>query len=315
MPTRPRIITVSLNPAIDRTVEVRDFALGKHQNAREIARIPGGKAINVSRVLSKLSIFSVATGFLGQDNRRIFQQLTDGPRIRDEFICLPGETRVNTTITDPVRNLDTHLKYPGLEISSDVLAQLEEKLHALAGPDSAVVFSGSAPPGIAPQQHCRLVRRCAEAGSRVLVDTSGPALRQLSDQPMWVIKPNLAELQELAGRELRGEAERFEFARGLTRHIDHVLLSLGSEGACLFTPQLALHAAVGIPLSEVVNTVGCGDALLAGFLAGLWRAAPVKEAFSDAVALASAAACTATSAEFHPDTYSKLRTRVALTAL
>lgn len=309
------IITVALNPAIDRAVEVDRLVPGSHQVGRELARIPGGKAVNVSRVLDALGVRNVATGLLGEENRGVFAPLFASGRVSDEFFSLPGRTRENITITDRQNAIETHIRMPGLEVPARQLERLTKKLLLLAGADSIVVFSGSLPPGVSVEDFAKLVDACVSAGARVALDTSGDALGALAGHKLWLVKPNAAELSLLVGRELATANEQVEAARRLVGPVETVLLSRGADGAWLFDSELALHARVDLAGRAVRNTVGCGDALLAAFLAGVWREQPVRYCLRDAVACASAAALTPTSAEFDADVYTTLQDQAELTEI
>jgi 1-phosphofructokinase len=315
MPTTPAIITVSLNPAIDRTIEVDSFTVGAHQPGREIRRTPGGKAVNVSRTLAALGVRTIATGFLGEDNRSGFDVLFRKTLVNDQFFTLPGRTRENVTIADLATHQETHIRDRGLEIPRRALDRLDKKLKLLARSDSIVIFSGSLPPGIGADDFHDLVSHCIGAGARVAVDTGGEALRAMASLPLWLIKPNGAELSKLVGRPLQDAVEQVQAARELAARVTNVLLTRGGEGAYLVTADLALHARVPVPADRVCNTVGCGDALLGAFVAGVWRAQSPREALARAVALATAAACTLGPAEFDPETLDQFRSQVEITEL
>ncbi len=315
MSDSPTIVCVSLNPAIDRVIETPELTLGAHQQGRDVSRTPGGKAVNVSRVLAALNTASVATGFLGAENRSAFAPAFASPLVRDEFFTLDGWTRENVTLADPVAAQETHIRCGGLAPSERFVERLARKLDLLCRSDATVVFAGSLPPEMTPETFRSLVDVCLDAGARAAVDTHGPALAAVADCPLWLVKPNAAELAQLAGRELGDEAELFRAARALTDHVEMVLLSRGEKGACLFTRDEALSAVAAVPQEDLRNTVGCGDALLAAFVAGLCSGAGLRDALAGAVATASASACTLRSATFEPDVRDALRETVAVREL
>ena len=314
MPAIPNIVTVSLNPAIDRTIEVEHLTIGAHQRGREIRRTPGGKGVNVSRTLSTLGLRNVATGFLGDQNRAELAPLFDKTHVLDEFFTLPGRTRENVTLADRASRQETHIRDRGLEVPPAALDRLTKKLAMLAGDQGLVIFSGSLPPGVGPADFARLVDACIAAGARVAVDTSGPALRAVADRPLWLVKPNAAELADLVGRELHDMPQRIHAAKELNQTIHTVLLTCGARGAVLFAPGIALHAMVDVPPPlRVANTVGCGDVLLGAFVAAVWQGRPLDDALVRAVAAAAASACTVSPAEFDDETLRQLRDNVRLT--
>ena len=213
----PTIVTVSLNPAIDRVIEVPDFKPGAHQVGREVSRIAGGKAVNVSRVLAALGVPNIATGFLGQENRADFEQILKGPLVKDELFLLPGRTRENVTIADPTTGRETHIRDLGLEVPAPALGRLVSKLKLLCSRRPVVIFGGSRPPGISVEVFAELVSNCISAGARVAVDASGEGLAAMAGKPLWLVKPNADELAQLVGRELPTEQKRFQAARELAK--------------------------------------------------------------------------------------------------
>jgi len=333
------IITVTLNPAVDRLLEVRRLLPGEHQVAREISRTPGGKGVNVSRALSSLGVASTAAGFVGKDNRAEFAALFEDPQVQDAFLDLPGRTRENVSILARETGTVTHFRDVGLPVDHLSVARLGRRLEQRAGDGATVVFSGSLPPGLAPAALAGLASRCHKAGTRVAVDTSGDALRTAAGLPLWLFAPNVAELSELAEEPLVKPGAQVTAARRLFPDAGFVLVSRGAEGALLVREREAWSARVTEPL-DVKNTVGCGDVLLGTFVAcatgclqpvphGLQpnRGAPIgaaepggaelspKAALSHAVATASAAACHELPATFDPALADRLAGSVALTEL
>ncbi|MGC9454299.1 MAG: 1-phosphofructokinase family hexose kinase [Phycisphaerae bacterium] len=315
MPASTRIITVSLNPAVDRVLEVPDFRIGAHQTGREIRRTPAGKGVNVSRVLAKLGAPCVATGFLGRDNRDEFRHVLADDRTADEFFPLPGRTRENVTITDPENNRETHIRNPGLKVDERNFQRLLTKLRLIAREGYFVLFCGSTPPGIGPDEFARLVDTCLETGARVAVDTSGPPLKAVADRKLWLLKPNAAELSELVGRDLPDRDAQLAAGRELAQRVSVVLLTSGAEGAYLLTRDQAVHGHVEIDAQEVRNTVGCGDVMLGAFVAGIDAGMDIRDAFAQTIAAATAAACHLVTAEFEAELFEQFKQRVELTDL
>lgn len=309
------IITVSLNPTIDRVLEVQNFTLGQHQVGREVLRVPGGKAVNVSRVLASLGVRSVITGFLGAENRLQFDPFLKSATVVDEFFVLPGRTRENVTIVDPHAGQETHIRDVGLTVDATNLNRLRKKLDLMGREGSIVIFSGSLPPGVTPLDFQGLVRTCLDTGARVAVDTSGAALHAMTGLPLWLVKPNLAELSELTGRAAQTVTEQLDAACELAATVNTVLLTRGAEGAYLVVEGKVYHGRAALDQARVVSTVGCGDALLATYVAGAVRGLKPPAALRDALACASASACTAAPAEFDADVMDELRATVEVEAL
>ncbi len=307
------IITVTLNAAVDRVVEVENFTVAAHQTGREISRVAGGKGINVSRVLATMNAPSIATGFIGKENRSVFDPIFRDGTIADELVVLDGRTRENVTITDRATGAETHIRDIGLEVSSHDVEKLSRKLSAVTHRDSVVIFSGSLPPGINPDAFAGLIDVCTEIGAKVALDTSGQALRAIAAKKLWLMKPNRTELSELAGKDLVDSNEQLRAARHLTSNVEIVLYTLGAEGAYLLTRDVTLHGCVELEPGEVRNTVGCGDVLLGAFVAGYSGGEEVRECFRKAIATASASATTPRTAELDPELGRELETEVRIT--
>jgi len=283
------IITVTLNPAIDRVIEVESFSVGEHQVGRERLRQAAGKGVNVSRTLARMELPSVATGFLGTQSVPEYINVFADRRITNAFVMLPGQTRENFTITDLRSRRETHIRSEGLPVDAWGLARLTRTLERLVEPGTTVIFSGSLPPGVLPGHLAALVQGCLSRGARVAVDTNGPALSAVADLPLWVVKPNAKELADLLGSPTK-EHEQLADTRKLASRFEHVLLSLGARGAYLVTDGIALYGVLELAAEEVVSTVGCGDVFLAAYIAGLVQGLEPRDAFAGALAFGAACA-------------------------
>ncbi|MDD4890697.1 MAG: 1-phosphofructokinase family hexose kinase [Phycisphaerae bacterium] len=303
------IVTVTMNPAIDRMIAVDKFEVGGHQLGREVARIAGGKGVNVSKALARLGAASVATGFLGRDNSRFFESMlmaqSEQPlcrRINLQFFEVPGLTRENVTILDSASGVETHVRDLGPGISDRDLLRLKRKLDLMSRPGSLVIFGGGLPPGVDGESFSQIVRICEAAGARVAVDTSEAALGAVRDEKLFLVKPNRHELAQLLGRDVgpdRGEIVKA--GRELAGRFDYVLISLGAEGGLAFHEQTAIAGRVPIDPDRIVSTVGCGDCLLAGFVAGLTAGKDLVDAYRLALAAATANLLGGGAAEFKPE--------------
>jgi 1-phosphofructokinase len=305
------IITVTLNPAVDRTVAVDGLRVGAHQPVQTVARVAGGKGVNVSRVLAGLGVPCTATGFLGRENASEFQPIFAGGSIRDAFLKLPGRTRENVTIADTADGTDTHLRDAGLAVRPADVRELGAQLAASIEPGDVVLLCGSLPPGMSAEAFAEMVRLCIDAGGQVGIDTSGEALSTVRRAKAWLLKPNVAELAELIGREVPTLDEQLKAARGIAQRGTAVLLSRGADGACLVTAEGTWCARLEREI-EVLNTVGCGDTLLGAFVAAVWMDHPPAEALRQAVATAGATAMTAGTAVFDPAKAERLMGSVAV---
>jgi len=268
METNFDIVTVTFNPAIDQTVFLDRLEVGAVNRVANGHRQAGGKGINVSSMLGSYGIPSIATGFLGEDNQQLFKELFESKSITDEFIRIPGETRTGIKIIDHSSNETTDINFHGLAPTSSDLRSFAKKIHQLLDPGRWFVIAGSLPESFSLDFFREILVIIKTSGAKIAVDTSGEALKIAICAGVDLIKPNHHELAEYLGQELPDFQSRLEAAKNLQRKkIPHVVLSLGSEGALFITPGNALLAAA--PPVNVVSTVGAGDSLLAGYLAGL----------------------------------------------
>ncbi len=265
---QPRIVTITLNPAIDETVLLARFEPGTVNRATDLHRQAGGKGVNVSAMLGRYGIPSIATGFLGEDNPQLFTELFTRHRITDAFVRIPGETRCGIKLIDLASQETTDINFRGLSPSPADLGRLLEGLETLVQPGGWVVVAGSLPEGFGLDAFAQMLARIRAGGAKLAVDTSGAALMTAIRAGVDLIKPNHHELAECLGRGLPDFASRVEAARALQRDaVPQVIVSMGAEGALFLGPESALLASA--PPVKVLSTVGAGDSLLAGYLAGL----------------------------------------------
>ena len=286
------IVTVTLNPAVDKALEVPGFAVGAHARAVVRSLLPAGKGVNVARGVARLGGRAEATGFIGRNEERMFVESLAEEGVPAEFCAVNGPTRTNTTVLDPHARTTTHLRERGFRVGPEDLAAigalLERRL--LSWPKATLVFAGSLPDGVPPNAFVDLLRSCAEGGAEVVVDTNGPALRAAVESgAVRAVKPNLEELAECLGRPVP-RSEALDAARELLGRVRTVLLTLGEEGAYLVDEQGALGRRCTLEAGELGNTVGCGDAFLAGWLRGRELGREPADALCWAVAAGAASA-------------------------
>lgn len=282
------IITITLNPAIDQTVFLDQLRPGCVNRCSRHHLQPGGKGVNVSSLLGQFGIPTTATGFLGDQNPRLFEERFLHLDIRDAFIRIPGETRTGIKIIDQSLDQTTDINFPGLSPGPRHLQALEETLLTLARPGRWFVLAGSAPAGLDADVFGRIVRLLKSAGALVAADTSGEPLAAVIHNGADLIKPNHDELAQLVGCDPADTDACIQAACELQRsRVPSLILSLGAQGAVFLSPDAALRATPSP--TAVVSTVGAGDALLAGYLAGLSRSLPPAERARLACAFARAA--------------------------
>ncbi len=257
------IYTVTLNPALDKTVEIPSFTINSVNRANVIRTDPAGKGINVSRTIQKLGSRSTAMGILaGTCGRQILDALRE-MGIETDFIFTEGETRTNLKITDPVLHTNTDINEPGIIYSEPDLRSLSEKLRAHVRKEDIVIFSGKAPSGSPPDIYRRLIQECNELGARVILDADGQALAEGIQASPYIIKPNSPELSELVGRHFKDAADMEASARAMMNEtgISKIVVSMGDEGLLYVTSDQTVRAdGLDVP---VKGTVGAGDSVVA----------------------------------------------------
>lgn len=270
MSTKQRIVTLSLNPAIDQTARISNFTAGRVNRVEWEQADAGGKGVNVASFLADAGLKVTATGLLGSANTEPFVELFARKGILDRCLRLPGRTRVNVKITDPVLDQVTDINFPGLSPLPADLVRLIETIDAQCDDTDWFVLSGSVPAGVPSHVYADLVKRLRGRGKRVVLDTSGAPLAEAVACAPDIVKPNIDELGELVGRPLSGHAEVIAAARALIEGgIGLVAVSMGADGA-LFVERDTVVLATP-PSIEVKSTVGAGDAMVAGIVTGTLR--------------------------------------------
>jgi len=268
------VATVTLNPAIDQTLSIPDFAVGQVNRVEWEQADPGGKGVNVAAFLAGFGIPVSVTGFLGSENAEIFRAFFKDKGIADRFVTVPGRTRANVKILDRPNKRITDINLPGLAFSGEHLAALRAAIDGLANDHDWFVLSGSMPSGTPETVYADLVADLRSRGKQVVLDASGPAFaRSVAALPAalpTVIKPNTDELEELAGRRLPDQASILSAVDELIgRGIGCVIVSMGAEGAIF--AEGSRRVLVRPPAVIVRSTVGAGDAMVAGFIVGRLR--------------------------------------------
>lgn len=280
-----RILTLTLNPALDLTVRLPQLVLGEVNRSEALLSQPAGKGLNVAQVLADLGHELSVGGFLGADNAAPFEALFRRRGFRDGFVRVPGETRSNLKLAEDSGRI-TDLNGPGPQVPVAAQERLLAGLAALAAGQDAVVVSGSLPRGVEPAWLCELLLQLKRLGLRVAFDSSGEALRQGLVAKPWLIKPNAEELAAACGLSAGAgvDARAWQLqADG----IEHVVLSQGAEGVRWYAAGHCLEAAP--PRVRVASTVGAGDALLAAMLHGLLADWPAERVLRHATAVAAMA--------------------------
>lgn len=275
------VVAVTLNPAIDQTLTIPGFAAGRVNRVAESRSDAGGKGVNVASFLADLGIEVIATGFLGNETRSLFEAFFTRKRIEDHFVRIPGSTRVGIKIVDGRETTD--INFPGLSPRPKDLAELMERISSLAEPGRWFVLSGSVPPGVPDGIYAEMIELIHGRGGRVLLDTSGRPLRDALAGRPEVMKPNGEELSELAGRALQEPIEVWAAADALLElGVQRVVVSMGGDGALFVERGRALLARP--PKVAVRSTVGAGDAMVGGIVSAMIEDRSLEEVARTATA-------------------------------
>ncbi|HEV3001037.1 MAG TPA: 1-phosphofructokinase family hexose kinase [Solirubrobacteraceae bacterium] len=280
------IITVTLNAAIDKSLSVPNFRLGRRHRTVEQTTMAGGKGVNVARALKALGQPVIATGLQGgPTGTRIVEQLTQ-ESILNDFVRIREESRTNTAVLDPTTGEQTEINERGPTVTEQELELFRDKLVYLARGAAIVVLAGSLPRGLDPNAYAMLVRELKRVDVDTIVDTDGEPLRHAVRAEPTVISPNVTEAEELVGHEFNDEQDMVAAVRQMG--------SLGAKQALMTTPDgciACVPAEQGPTLlrariepREPVATVGSGDAFLAGFVAARYTGAPPDECLRFGVA-------------------------------
>lgn len=279
------IYTCTITPSIDYTVYLPEFHVGELNRADEVNYYPGGKGINVSRVLKRLEADNIALGFAGGFTGDFIKHFLKQEDVRTDFIDTTEVTRINVKVKS---DQESELNGPGPNITKAQQQELLNKLTNISKGDW-FILAGSLPNTVPFSFYETIANMCRKKGVAFVLDTSGPNLKALLETKPFLIKPNAEELGELFDTTITRKEEALFYAGKLAKTgIEHVIVSLGGEGAILATRDQTLIA--GAPEGSVINTVGSGDSLVAGFVASYSETGDVREAFRYGVASGSATA-------------------------
>lgn len=284
------VLTVTLNPAIDKTYRTQELIAGHVNRMKSMENIPGGKGINVSKILCQYGCPVTATGFLGGYTGRWIEEKIRAMGIVCDFVEISGDTRCSMNVVAN-NGFVTEILEPGPHIGGEDRLLFYEKYRRLVQECGLVVLSGSASPGLPEDIYVELITIAKAHDKRVILDTSLELLRKGVEAAPYLVKPNRRELEYLAGHRCSGQAEILDAARKLLdRGIAFVAVSVGEKGMYLLHEQRSLF--VRAPRVKTVNTVGCGDSACASFAMSLLNGETMEEMLCRAVAVSAASAAT-----------------------
>lgn len=308
------ITTVTLNASIDKAYHMRGAIKGGTvMRVDRCHNTAGGKGLNVARVVRLCGSDVLATGLVGGFNGAYLEALLDADGIAHEFGHIAGETRSCLNILDPAFG-STELLEPGPTVSTKEFEAFLAQFAGVVERSSVVAISGSAPKGLPVDVYARMVALVRAAGKQVILDTSGEQLFEGMKAAPTMVKPNGEELEALYQTELVTRDDVADLARRIHRQgVEHVVVSLGGDGALLVCDEGTYQAKP--PKVDVVNTVGCGDSMVAAFAVAFERQMEPADALAYAVSVATANALSPSTGSFDPAVQVQILPKVQLRVL
>ncbi|MDZ5473761.1 1-phosphofructokinase [Bacillus sp. 31A1R] len=279
------IYTLTLNPSVDYIVELDKIALGELNRTKKEAKFPGGKGINVSRVLNRLGEKSKALGFIGGFTGDYIHHYLQQEMIETDFVRVNDDTRINVKLK---ADAETEINANGPSISEYDFTSLKDKVGKL-GHDDLLVLAGSIPSTMPDSTYEEIVQICSKNGAKFVVDAEGELLKNALPYKPFLIKPNHHELGEMFNTTFENCEDVIPYGKKLVdMGAENVIISLASKGAIFVNKEMTLISSV--PEGEVKSSVGAGDSMVAGFLATYEKNKDIEEAFRYSVATGSATA-------------------------
>ena len=291
------ITTVTLNASVDKACLVDAIRLGQPHRMKECHVTAGGKGLNVARVARRLGQEATATGYVGGFAGMMVESLLHADGIGCHFVPVAGESRTCVNIIDESTGLATEFREPGVQVSPEDHDRLLSIYAGLLPGSQMVCLSGGAPQGVRADFYNDMIRLARAAGKPVILDTSGPFLANGIVAGPTLVKPNDDEMAALLGTPITGVDEALCGARQLCRQgAGVVVVSLGAQGALWVDPEQAYWGVP--PRLPALNTVGCGDSLVAGLAVGLCRGDNVADTLRLGVAVSAANTLTVANGSF-----------------
>ena len=305
------ILTVTPNAGIDKTYTIDGFGLDRVHRPTECRAVPGGKGINVVRVLKELGRAGLATGFVGGRTGDAILEGLDAEAIRHDFVPIREESRLCIAIIDPNSGTQTEVNEIGPQIAPDEVKRILDKIPGLLRGAEFVVLCGNTPPGVPTSFYGDIIRMAAGAGVKSVLDTSGEQLRESIEAGPFMVKPNTAELSQLAGHELLTLEEISRAAKSLKQYgVQITAVSMGRSGAMVTDGVQAWQATP--PEIQFASAVGSGDSFVAAFLDSMLDGESVASALAAGTAAGAANATTYGAGFCSKDSIIELRQGVVL---
>lgn len=271
-----KVLTVTLNPSLDKTFNLDTFHPGKVNRAFEWRIDAGGKGINVSRALTNFKTANLAVGITGGENGKLLKKLLLEESVESDFLEVEGNTRMNYKIFDKSTNDTTDLNEAGIPMTDDIMKNFMEKYRKNLALADYVVLAGSLPPGCDISIYKTLAEEASKQKVRVILDAEGKTLSEGIKAMPFAIKPNIHEFEDLCGKTMKNRADILNGIKEVHESgVEFVVVSMGGDGAIFMQGNVAYKTT---PLSvERKSTVGCGDSVVAGLCYSLINGFDLKK--------------------------------------
>lgn len=304
------ITTITLNVAIDKAYQVDTFEKGRVNRVKKCTNTAGGKGLNVAKVAKISGEEVVASGFVGGHAGAYVEDMLKAEGVVSDFVHTKNETRscINILAAD---GSSTELLEPGAEVYPEEIQEFLDKFPQIVEKSDVITISGSVPRGIGADMYGKLIAMAKEKGKKIILDTSGELLKKGIQAKPTMIKPNTDEIQALLGISVNNREEVIAGARKLQKMgIEVVVVSLGSDGALVVSDEGVYQGKP--PKIQPVNTVGCGDSMVAAFAVGFARGYGLEETLKYAVAVSAANALTMATGNYKPEDRDRILSQVTI---
>lgn len=279
------IYTVTVNPSIDYIVQLNELTLGEVNRMDYDNKLPGGKGINVSRILKELGLDNTAWGFLGGFTGEFVKEALEKTGLKTNFTLIKADTRINVKIK---AQSETEINGRGPELTKEEIADFTAQFDKLTA-DDVVIFAGSLVPSLSDDFYFDLIKVIRQKGAQFVIDTTGESLLKTLPENPLVVKPNNHELAELFGVKLNSIDDIVKYGKKLLEMgAQHVLISMAGDGGLMITKDKVYRSYA--PKGTVINSVGAGDSMIGGFTGTYAKTKDPLEAFRYGLACGSATA-------------------------
>lgn len=273
---KPYVVTITLNPALDKTVTINKLNHGRLNRASSIRIDAGGKGINVAKVLTGFKVDTIAAGLISGRQGQTLLELLSEEKIKARFLDVQGDTRTNLKIIEEETNVTTEINEAGFYVDDSDMQLFQDRLSELMENASFLVLSGSLPKGVREEAYSDYIKLAASRGVKTILDADGPALQKGIEAAPYAVKPNLCELERLFGRKMSDDTDIVNAGRTLLqRGIEIVAVSMGAEGAILMNSEEILRIKT-FPIIPV-STVAAGDSMVAAMVFSLLKGYSLKQ--------------------------------------